>query len=68
MHFESGGDAYAVEQSVLTRLRFDLGIRQYLTKEQMPHRGETETADADLIGPLGLWALVTDEALRLDAA
>ncbi|MFZ3499312.1 hypothetical protein ACODT5_39910 [Streptomyces sp. 5.8] len=67
MDFATGADAYQVEQAVLKRLRVDLGIPQYLTKEYMPYRGETETACADLIEPLVLWAMVCEECDRLAA-
>ena len=62
--FDAGADAYDIEQRVLSRLRGELAIPQYLTTGQMLYRGETETADAKLIKPLELWALVVEERDR----
>jgi len=47
--FETGAEAYEIEQDILYLLRVTRNIPPYLTKEQMPQRGETETVDMELI-------------------
>jgi hypothetical protein len=56
--FETGATAYFIEQQILTTLRIDMGIPQYLSKEQMPQRGETETLDAELLSILELEKII----------
>lgn len=55
--FETGADAFAVEQDVLQRLRDDLAIPPFMSPQDMPHGGATETANADLISATNLWTL-----------
>ncbi|MGW3815367.1 hypothetical protein [Streptomyces sp. NPDC005046] len=62
-----GADAYDVEQSVLHRLRNELGVPPHLSADQMRRGGATETADADLISPLALWDLVGQARDEIDA-
>ena len=52
--------AYEIEQSVLTWLRDDLGLPQYLLPEQMPQRGHTETVNASEIDLPTIWAKVEE--------
>ncbi len=56
--FETGAQAYFIEQQILTKLRIDMGIPQFLSREQMPQRGETETLDAELISLLRLEKII----------
>ena len=56
--FKTGAQAYEVEQDVLTTLRLDLGIPQYLSKHQMPQRGETETLDLEFMSELELEKII----------
>jgi hypothetical protein len=48
-NFLTGAEAYFAEQDVLYILRSDMGIPAFLSKQQMPQRGETETVDAEMI-------------------
>ncbi|MFE5587334.1 hypothetical protein [Kitasatospora sp. NPDC056531] len=63
--FETGVDAYDVEQAVLRRVR--VGIPPFVPAAQMRKGGATETADADLISADALWALVLQARDRIDA-
>ena len=47
--YETAEQAYEIEQAILTWLRIDLDLPQYLTREDMPQRGHTETVDASEI-------------------
>ncbi|MFI6689695.1 hypothetical protein [Streptomyces sp. NPDC050485] len=60
-HFETGTQAFTVEQLVLRRLRDDLGIPAYMNAAEMPHGGATETASADRISAPAVWAMVCEE-------
>lgn len=62
--FETGAEAYEVEQSVLTYIRVSRNIPQYLTREQMPQRGETETMDIELIDVKQLIRLINRYAAK----
>jgi hypothetical protein len=57
----TGQVALNTETSVLNILRNELLIPQYLVKEQLKNRGETETLNSDLISHLKLVKLVKDE-------
>ena len=57
---DSAEAAYEIEQAVLTWLRDDLGLPQYLLPEQMPQRGHTETVDASEIDLRTIWAKVEE--------
>ena len=51
-NFKTGYKASGIEEKVLTYLREDLNLPYYLSKEQMPQKGHTETFgldDIDLI-------------------
>jgi hypothetical protein len=48
--FDKGFEASFVEDSVLRWWREDKQIPQALTKDQMPQRGETETASLSSVG------------------
>ena len=53
-------EAYEIEQAVLTWLRYDLDLQQYLLPEQMPQAGHTETVDASEIDLPTIWAKVEE--------
>jgi Zn ribbon nucleic-acid-binding protein len=57
-NFKTGADAYFVEQAILNILRLEMGIPPYLSKEQMPQRGETETVDVEMISILELEKII----------
>lgn len=57
----TGQVALNAESSILNILRNELMIPQYLAKEQLKHRGETETLNSDLISKLKLINLVKRE-------
>jgi hypothetical protein len=56
--FEVGEDAYRLEQSILEWIRIDLQLPHYLTKDQMPQRGETETVGSDSLSLEAIWVKV----------
>lgn len=58
LHFETGEAALELEQSVKKWIRKSLGLPQYLGKEEMPQRGETETFSADEVDPIAVWKMV----------
>jgi formylmethanofuran dehydrogenase subunit E len=58
LHFETGEEALELEQSVKKWIRQSLGLPQYLGKEEMPQRGETETFSADEVDPKTVWKMV----------
>jgi recombinational DNA repair protein (RecF pathway) len=58
---QTGQVALNTETSVLNILRNEMNIPQYLTKEQLKYRGETETLNCDLISHLNLVELVKHE-------
>lgn len=45
----AGESAIAIEKEILRWWRIDLGLPKYLSKNEMPHRGWTETVDLDAI-------------------
>jgi recombinational DNA repair protein (RecF pathway) len=57
----TGQVALNTEASILNILRNELMIPQYLAKEQLKHRGETETLSSDLISQAKLINLVKRE-------
>ncbi|MGW6421615.1 hypothetical protein ACWF82_02975 [Nocardia sp. NPDC055053] len=65
LHFSEGATAYAVEQSVLKRLRNEYGLQPYLSSAEMPQGGATETVDAAEISLVELWKIVEDEAGKM---
>ena len=60
LDLDTAEEAYEIEQAVLTWLRYDLGLQQYLLPEQMPQAGHTETVDASEIDLPTLWAKVEE--------
>lgn len=58
--YEVGLAALEVEQIVLNWLRIELKLNSYLTKEQMPQGGHTETVDASEIDLSTIWAKVEE--------
>ena len=48
-HRMTGEQAYLVERAVLAWWRVDLGLPPYLSRAEMPQRGETETVSADAL-------------------
>ena len=48
-HRMTGEKAYLVEQTVLAWWRVDLGLPPYLSRAEMPQRGEIETVSADAL-------------------
>ena len=51
-------DAFLIEQDVLLWLRVDLKLPSYVSKEQMPQGGFSETVDALEIDLTTIWAKV----------
>lgn len=62
----TGEEALRIEQAVLRHLRVDRGLRPFLTNDQMPQNGATETFDAEQISAGELWELVEAEAVVSD--
>jgi hypothetical protein len=60
INFSTAEQAYEIEQAILTWLRTDLNLPQYLLPEQMPQRGHTETVDASEIGLVTIWNKVLE--------
>jgi predicted GIY-YIG superfamily endonuclease len=58
LHLESGEVALELEQAVKKWIRQSLGLPQYLGKEEMPQRGETETFSADEVDSKTVWEMV----------
>jgi hypothetical protein len=58
--YPTGNLAYDIEQEVLTWLRVELGLGIYLSAEQMPQGGHTETVDASEIDLPTIWAKVEE--------
>ncbi len=56
--FDSGDLAYEVEQEVLSWFREELGLPAYLSSEDMPQGGWTETVEADEIELNEIWRKV----------
>jgi hypothetical protein len=60
MEFKTAEKAYEVEQMTITWLRFEMVLPQYLSPEQMPQRGHTETVDASEIDLPILWSKIIE--------
>lgn len=56
--FPTGEDAYRVEQEVLNWLHEEFGLNPYLSKEEMPQGGYTETVDASEIDLPTIWTKI----------
>jgi hypothetical protein len=62
----TGDEAWLIERAVLIRLWLRVGHKRgYLTAEDMPQYGWTETFDRDEISELFVWSMVREEATRL---
>ncbi|MCX5176736.1 hypothetical protein [Streptomyces virginiae] len=66
----TGQLARQIEQATLFELRFRLHVPTYLTKEQLPQDGWTETSSIGLISPGAVWDIVCEQAvlIQLNAA
>lgn len=60
LRFETGGKAYEVEQGILSWLSETFGWTPYLSREDMPQGGYTETVDASEIDLPTIWAKVEE--------
>jgi hypothetical protein len=60
MEFDRGENAFIVEQEILRWLRKDKDLMVYLSGEQMPQGGFTETVDASEIDLPTIWAKVEE--------
>lgn len=60
LDFQTAELAYEAEQQILSWIRSDLGLPQYLVIEQMPQGGHTETIDAAEVTLPALWAKVEE--------
>ena len=58
--FDRGESALSVEQLILVWIRESLNLGQYLSSEQMPQGGWTETIDASEIDLPTIWAKVEE--------
>jgi hypothetical protein len=58
--FQSADQAYEIEQEVLRWLRVDRGLPPFLSLDEMPQRGWTETVDASAIDLPTIWAKVEE--------
>ena len=59
-NFETADQTYEVEQEVLRWLREDRGLPPYLSLNEMPQRGWTETVEASEIDLPTIWAKVEE--------
>jgi hypothetical protein len=60
LDFEVGEQAFQLEQRILTWLRIELKLPPYLSKHEMPQRGETETVGSDSISLEEIWKKVLE--------
>lgn len=58
--FDSADQTYEIEQEMLTWLRQDRGLPPYLSPNEMPQNGWTETVDASEIDLPTIWAKVEE--------
>lgn len=58
--YETGEDAYRIEQGVLNWLRQDLEIPPYLSSDSMPQGGWSETVDATEIDLPAIWSKIME--------
>jgi recombinational DNA repair protein (RecF pathway) len=61
MNLSTAEEAYEVEQSVISWLREDLGLPIFLSSEEMPQGGHTETFSAEEIDSWTIW----EEVIRV---
>lgn len=57
---QTGEEAYAIEQEILSWLREDLGLPPYLSSEVMPQGGWSETCDSQEILLPTIWAKIEE--------
>jgi recombinational DNA repair protein (RecF pathway) len=55
MNLHTAEEAYEIEQAVISWLRLDLGLPVFLTGQEMPQGGHTETFSADEIDSWTIW-------------
>ncbi len=68
IEFDSGDEAFQIEQEVLVWLRQEKGLGIHLSKEQLPQRGFSETVDSTEIELSAIWAKVSQlSKLKRDA-
>jgi hypothetical protein len=60
LNFETGDIAYGVEQQVLHWFINDIGLFPFLSKQEMPQGGWTETVDAAEITLPAIWTKVEE--------
>jgi hypothetical protein len=56
----TGEEAYEIEQEIFEWLRETFGLTTFLSKQQMPQGGYTETVDASEIDLVTIWAKVEE--------
>lgn len=59
MNLQTAEAAYEIEQSVISWLRQDLGLPHFLSSEEMPQGGHTETSSAEEIDSYAIWEEIT---------
>jgi len=60
LDLDTGEEAKELEEKILEWLRFDLQLPKYLTPEQMPQGGHTETVDASEVDLPTIWVKVEE--------
>jgi hypothetical protein len=60
LKLDSGEFAYEIEQKILEWLYDEYGLTPFLTKEEMPQGGFTETVDASEIDLATIWSKVEE--------
>ena len=68
VNFDTAESAYDVEQEVLNWLRLDLGLPPYLSGEEMPQGGHTETVNAEEVDLLDIWKRILELKLELESS
>ena len=58
--FKKGVDAFNIEGKILHWLRYEKNLPPFLSIEQMPQAGWSETVDASEIEPSKIWAKVQE--------
>ena len=56
---DTAEEAYEIEQVVISWLRYDLGLPRFLSSEEMPQGGHTETFSAEEIDSWTIWEEIT---------
>ena len=60
LNFDTGLEALEVERKVLNYLRVQRNLKVFLSADQMPQGGHTETVDANEIGLVTIWNKVVE--------